>query len=619
MKKQFVVLLTLLLIVTSACKKELNNGRQVLLILNSNNPESIKSRQYLMPYMAHFDIPFDTLDLAREKLPKNLETYSLIIISHKNIAQNDGVLAKTLKISLSGVAKEGSGLLSFDPGLFTNMPNDAEISFADTLLFTSDSNYITAFHFSPFKLKLFDSLAFPVYENIQGNVLISIKGKPFLWTEPLRNGHIVHWASNDWMDTQVLGPLGGLDDCLWRSMVWAARKPFVIRGLPPIITMRVDDVAGRGELWQNTPLYWVETANKYGLKPWLGLFIYNLNPSAIKELRTYIENGQATASPHAFGRPPGRGTQDPTLQKYFKEIKHDFTDFYYYPKAIPLREKEYDEFIFFDHQHYKPWSNEEAKKGLDAVDKWYDENKPLPKSNYFLAHWYEAGANVIEHVSKNWGMNFIAQNKAIDMPWNDSVPWVMQGPFRYFEKPGTSTNNASRTLRGNNPLYYADFTNINGFRFFNCFTEIRDDAGYEWAPDNDVNASAGRGIRQLSRALGSMAMAVLFTHETDFIYLIEPSKWEQEIKLITEGMKIYNPLYLTTDDALKIVRATKTSKLSKIENNIQKNELKVFLSGHSDVKSYYYIFTETNGKINQQLNEIPIFDKQIEIVSKLSN
>ncbi|MGB9746412.1 MAG: hypothetical protein ACPLXM_05740 [Bacteroidales bacterium] len=35
--------------------------------------------------------------------------------------------------------------------------------------------------------------------------------------------------------------------------------------------------------------------------------------------------------------------------------------------AMPLRAENYDEFIYFDHHNGKPWSDEEAQRGLDAV------------------------------------------------------------------------------------------------------------------------------------------------------------------------------------------------------------------------------------------------------------
>ena len=91
------------------------------------------------------------------------------------------------------------------------------------------------------------------------------------------------------------------------------------------------------------------------------------------------------------------------------------------------------------------------------------------------------------------------------------------------------------------PVYYADYYNLAGCPFFNTITEIRDDAGYEWAPDNDVEASIGRGVRQVRRALDSLALGSLFTHETDFIYKIEPDRWAEIIAGVAKGIASYNP------------------------------------------------------------------------------
>ena len=41
----------------------------------------------------------------------------------------------------------------------------------------------------------------------------------------------------------MFGQFQGIDDLVWRGIVWAARKPFVMRGMPPFISMRVDDAA----------------------------------------------------------------------------------------------------------------------------------------------------------------------------------------------------------------------------------------------------------------------------------------------------------------------------------------------------------------------------------------
>jgi hypothetical protein len=95
------------------------------------------------------------------------------------------------------------------------------------------------------------------------------------------------------------------------------------------------------------------------------------------------------------------------------------------------------------------------------------------------------------------------------------------------EKPGTGFITPDR--RGKRPLYYAGFVNLGGQQFFACQTEIHDDARYKWTPDNDLAATAGRGVRQLRRALDSLALAALFTRETDHIHKICPDAGSNEI------------------------------------------------------------------------------------------
>lgn len=86
--------------------------------------------------------------------------------------------------------------------------------------------------------------------NGSGEVLASLGG-----------GRPVQWATCQWMRADVRRPLGGLDDLVWRSVVGAARKPFGMQVLPPVLTMRMDDASG--------PIEWLYTAIGFGCKPWV--------------------------------------------------------------------------------------------------------------------------------------------------------------------------------------------------------------------------------------------------------------------------------------------------------------------------------------------------------------
>jgi hypothetical protein len=350
--------------------------------------------------------------------------------------------------------------------------------------------------------------------------------------------------------------------------------------------MRVDDVAGRGGFWHESPLYWVRTASKYGFRPWLGLFIYNLDPEAIDELRSYLLNNQATAFPHAFGRP---NRTDRRIESYTSADNPDSVPFYYYPDAIPLRSDSYDEFIYYDHNNSRPWSDDEALRGLKAVQDWYDAHQPMPVSSCLIPHWYEMGTNCAAFVNENWGVGISCFPKLPDKPYADSVPWLIAGPFRLYENTGSCTG--WTRPGGQRPVYYADFLEIGSISFFNSLTEIRDDAGYEWAPDNNVEAAAGRGIRQLERAINSLVPAVLFTHETDYIYRIKPENWDLELKMISEAIAEYQPRYMLLDDALKLVRTYHTTRPASALFNSKNGTVKIHFRGYSDVASSVTCFS----------------------------
>jgi len=561
-----------------------------LVLLDSSRPEAKWGREYVIPYLNHFGVPYHTVDVATTDIKTCWACHALAIVSHP-----DALGPKKAAEVLEAVEK-GVGLVSFDPN-FPKQKKTGNQQKAKALHFKTD-HYITALHKGAPTRKLFGPMSLPRMSVSDGTVLVEAGDAPLLIAQSCGKGRIVHWTSQEWMSPDVLGPLGGLDDCLWRSIVWAARKPFAMRPLPPLVTMRVDDVAGRGGLWKQSPLYWVKTCDKYGFKPWLGLFIYNLRPQAVEELRGYINEGIATASPHALGRPP-RGKEN--------------RDFWYNPKAIPLRADTYDEFIYFNHQKARPWSDEEIARSFKAVDDWYAETK-LPMANYLVPHFYEIGKNAIPHVSEKWGIEFAAFNQQPGLAYGVSSPWVRCGPFRFHQKPGPSAaHGQSGTPR---PVYYAGFVEVAGCKFFNCLTEIRDDAGYEWAPDNDVQATIGRGVRQLRRALDSKALAVLFTHETDYIYKIRPENWDKELKAVAEAIADYDPIYLTTDDALKLVRAHRSSKLASCRYDPSARTVKAELTGTADVPTSFYLYSAEGDNIVSQLVEVPAFSGKTTVEAK---
>ena len=615
---------TVLFVILSGCTGDKPfSASDVILLLNSDTRADVAITK-IIPYLDHFGVKYATVDIAKEAMPSKESDPALIIIGHPEITTND-VVAAQLEQYLKTCTSRGTGILSFDPLMPSHLLKAESVkkieqdSNVGEFRFSDVGHYITGYRNAGEIKELFGYMEIPkmAVTGKNGSALISGNNFPLLVVGRQEKGNVAQWTSQDWMYYSILGPMGGLDDCLWKSMVWAARKPFVMQALPPIVTMRVDDVLGSGrEQWGVSPFQWIKTTNKYGFKPWLGLFIYNINTEAIEELREIMLAGQATATPHAFGRPPRKESHVETIVNVYKPYytyqlaPQIFVPEYWYAGAIPFLSKFYDEFIFFDHNHQKPWSPELTKKILHAVDDWWYSFAKLPMGNYLLPHWYQIGSGMIDHAQDQWGIEFVGARE-LDASYGQQNPEIQSSPFRLYDEPvvGKKKENATSARAS----YIAGFRELAGRDFFDFASEINDITGYEWQPDNDVEASAGRGIRTLSRGLEAKAVAVLFTHETDYIYSIKPENWDAILKKVSEGISGYNPLYLTTDDALQMLRAYWTSEIQEGVYVQKSGELKIKMYGKTDVPTGVYVYTDHNGSVDEKFVEIPVFQDEIEI------
>jgi hypothetical protein len=570
-----------------------------LVVANSASAARAQDRNRVLAYLDHFGVLYETIDLRTRPLPGAPGEYPLIVLAHADLDPGGTLLGPAKVARLREALRSGTGLVSFDPvlsGKILTEPASAVAPLAaGTLEIAGADHFITRRRAAGQVIPIHQPMQ---CQDVPGRPLARAGQRPLVAISESGAGRAVHWSGAGWMDPRVLGPLSGLDDLLWRGLVWAARKPWLMRGLPPLLTMRVDDVAGQGRLWQQTPLYWVEEANRFGLKPWLGLFLYNLDPETVTQLRELIRQGRATAFPHAFGRPPRLSGDQP---------------FIYYEDALELRADSYDEFIYYDHQRERPWSDAEARRGLAAVDRWYAAQAPLPRSPVALAHWYEMGANVCAHLRDRWGAEFTGKLMDADLPLVAGTPWLKSGPFRREEEGDAFPFTPGST--GKRPVYYADFVEFGGARFFNSLTEIRDDAGYEWAPDNEVTATAARAARQVRRAFDSLALASLFTHETDFIYKIRPENWRAVLEAVSRELAGDGPVMVTLDEGMRYLRAVKTARLTSATFDPHRGQVRCVIEGQADMPTSFTLFDRQDGEGTRV--EIPAFQGTVETLTRL--
>jgi WD40 repeat protein/chitodextrinase len=553
-------------------------NRDSVVLVNHLSPNYVDFEHFIKPYLDNFGVAYDVLDIATTDVLPNMGDYATIIIGHRQL---DADVTKYLEPAeqdyISAAVNYGTGLVNFDNDLFTSsgapryvfiqdifgFSYQAEGSYSGVTFSNPTSHYITERHdlgqtISTGSMTLGD-ITLP--SNV--TALVTSGGRGFLSVTQYGTGRAVQWGTYEWMSRAVKGPLFGLDDLVWRSIVWTARKPFAMQGLPPFVTMRMDDVSG--------PLWWIHAANDYGFIPWAGIFTNDIDDTEAADLSNLVSSGKATATMHAFNT---------------------------------------NDFFYFDHWNSSSFSDNTMADHYGEAAAWFDAHQ-ISISKYLVPHYYEIGSNAFNGL-ENWGVEFIGTMMDPGQR-EDSAYWMMKGPFRLYET-GTS-------YERNDNVYYADFMTIPGHpemdgKFFNCVTEIRDVTGYEWLGNGRIGVADAilDGTEWLKRSMDSMVLATLFSHEYTFINSISQGDWRTIIQGITQNIAAYDPIYVSLDYACKYVRAIYTSNIITSDYDSSTHQIVIRLGGYTDMATKFYVFTENGGAIEERLIDVFPFDGSAQVV-----
>ena len=548
-----------------------------VVLVNSASANYLDFQHFIQPYLDHYGVPYTVVDIRTTELTADIGDYALIIIGHRQLDNAAPYLDSTEQGHISAAVSGGTGLVNFDNELFDDegtsrytfiqdvfsflynlAPDSAEVTFVDA------DHFITRQHALNSSINMIENMSMTLADiSLPGDVTAIATSSlyPFLAVTSYEAGRAVQWGSYDWMSHSVRGPLFGLDDLVWRSLVWAARKPFVMQGLPPFVTMRMDDTSG--------PLWWIHIANEVGFKPWAGIFTNDINDTEAADLKALVDSGKATTSIHAFNS----GTE---------------------------------RFFYFDHNNGQNFSDETMAANYAEATAWFT-GRQISISKYVVPHYYEIGSNAFGGLA-DWGIKFIGTMMEPGQLESGSA-WLNLGPFRLYE-PGYAND------RNNNP-YYADYLDPNDYPgFFNCVTELRDITGYEWLGNGrtDVPTAIADGIEWLKRPLDSMALATLFSHEYTFIGSMSQENWRTILQAITSGIAGYDPEYVSMDYACQYLRAIHDSNISYGEYDPILRKVTTNITGVRDMDTRFYIFYENTGEIQDYLVTVPQAASQVQFI-----
>lgn len=552
---------------------------KAVVLVNSSSDSYSDYNLYIKPYFDWFGIPYDEYDVHSLDLPE-LGNYAIIVLGHKNVYSSEYPITD-IENAVSG----GTGFYSFDPHFFDYTSAFAgeeieNLEFLSHFIGINSDHFITKYHendqydLSNSTIELNRTISNIFYQKYELNEAVNLAwlvtedaiNLPILQAATYGEGHIIAWSFYGWMDEFILGPIRGMDDLLWRSIVWAARKPFVMQGVQPMLTMRVDDVDGRGgydagEIDMKY-LEWLKISNEFGYIPWCGTFIDYTTDNFYSILRDLVNSGLATASPHSF----------------------DYED----------------NFIFHPHPG-KPDDSFDSAENVRRAWKVFADSS-IAVSMYMVPHWYvmeeEALAPLAELGVKFIG-SYLPYGKFILDEYYPGDNWAMAGPYREVRTGFPGRGNA---------LFYSSYVDWSDNEFFICLTEIQDDGGYEWYPDERLDSLQlviSRGIRHLRRAINSMVLPTLFTHEDRLIMSAEV--WRGILSEVTSEILDYYPeydiIFKSMDDACQYMRAKVDLKIKNVTT--EEGLIAVSVAGENDIPTKCYIFTEEDDQIHFKMITLP--------------
>jgi len=318
------------------------NDLTVDVLINSTNTTGYNTsstspgeyQRYPERYLEHLQIPYRVIDVSAGA-PPDLTSVQLIIAGHKGLS-----LSAAWQLAIQNAVSSGVGFVNFDsdPNIGTNShmqvifkvtgstpgtpstsirvpaalaPGGSTPHYIDgmQLHFPSDPAGDLVYGFHPDNTGTQSSATATLLVGASGTSVAKLGSDPLIIATAYGSGRAVDFTTYDFMRSDRFGFMMGIDDLIWRSFVWAARKPFVVRGYPRFFTLQMDDNDGglfgnRAEDMFNTALTGNTLPDGTG-GPWkLNTFlqVYWLPPGSSERASMIadINGGNLKVAPHGL-------------------------------------------------------------------------------------------------------------------------------------------------------------------------------------------------------------------------------------------------------------------------------------------------------------------------------
>jgi hypothetical protein len=316
----------------------------LLVLLDSRFPEARLLVHSTLSLLDHCGMPFRTVDLAQGEISAaTLAQASGVVLAQEHLGAAMGPEAWQ---AILEAVRSGMGLVNFDYDLEGSAAAVREAlglagtgrggayltDAADEIVVPDSRHYITWTQEAGARKRLKMPVPARVVRPAPGTRTLAETqaGAPAALAARLGQGRIVQWLVSPkiWL-RQYFGHARGLDDLFWKSIVWAARKPFVMKAMPPFMRFRFDDCHGH---WRSGDDFrFIEVLNEFGHIPNASVCVRAITDDGARKLKALFDARRVEVSPHTLA--PGlsifwgddRGPYDAaTLRRNLEEVDAAF-------------------------------------------------------------------------------------------------------------------------------------------------------------------------------------------------------------------------------------------------------------------------------------------------------
>ncbi len=540
-----------------------------IVLVDSAAPAYGDFTEFVQLYLNHFDVPYSVWDVARRTAGPEIGRASLLIVGHGGVNLGAGV-------EIRRAVENGAGLVSFD-GAFPLRSRPARTE-AQFIAIGAGRHYITARKAPGERIPFRGQFALtdwrPLPEGFE--TLAATGDMPLVVAGRIGKGRVVAFSSYAWLDPEHLGFFAGLDDMVWRSLAWAARKPFVMQGMPPLVSMRVDDCKGG----TNRDWAYLDAIHAIGIVPHCAFMLDEITDACARRMAELVKAGRLQVSVHA---------RRSSLER--------------------------DAFFWWDHARGRPFDDPTMERNYRDAARFF-EKYGLAHAKSINIHYEEMGRNAQPYLAR-LGVEFVVSWTSFGLPaYRQDM--FRPGPYLFFRPAAhwaVAPSSASAGHLVYNPRAVMDWLDAE-HRFFDSYVDPID-IKYDWLrkcelpPYSGTLEDAGMiadGAAMLKRELDSMFPAYFFTHEVN-IDRYDTARLTRLARGVWNELAAYHPEPVSYDDLNRYARAQFTSKMERAAFDPARNRITVRLSGSSDIPTRFWVFTDQG----ERMETAPPFTGSVEV------